>query len=109
MPSRPLPSTLPPRAPTIGARGRFTATDALLLGSGNPLRLLDLRDDARFRIEEFLGHLRPAAERADREQPRRVRELGRGGDPGDHRAVSLRRPDPVSYTHLRAHETVLDI
>ena len=27
--------------------------------------------------------------------------------PGDEKLVPL--PDPVSYTHLRAHETVLDL
>src|SRR3954465_8407237 len=45
------------------------------LGSGDPRRLLDLRDRALVRIEELVVDLRPAAEVADREQALRRREL----------------------------------
>src|SRR3954468_2928623 len=65
------------------ARGRRRKTDPpaagaelrASLGSGDPRRLLDLRDRALVRIEELVVDLRPAAEVADREQPLRRREL----------------------------------
>src|SRR3954464_12539746 len=45
------------------------------LGSGDPRRLLDLRDRTLVGIEELVVDLRPAAEVADREQALRRREL----------------------------------
>src|SRR3954467_1574117 len=45
------------------------------LRSGDPRRLLDLRDRALVRVEELVVDLRPAAEVADREEALRRREL----------------------------------
>src|SRR3954452_16744448 len=45
------------------------------LGSGDPRRLLDLRDRTLVGIEELVVDLRPAAEVADREEALRRREL----------------------------------
>src|SRR3954463_9272417 len=72
----------PPGA--AAARGRRRKTDPpaagaevrASLGSGDPRRLLDLRDRALVRVEEVVVDLRPAAEVADREQALRRRELG---------------------------------
>src|SRR3954447_13048226 len=72
----------PPGA--AAARGRRRKTDPpaagaevrASLGSGDPRRLLDLRDRALVRVEEVVVDLRPAAEVADREEALRRRELG---------------------------------
>src|SRR3954454_2121921 len=56
--------------PAAGAEGRAS------LGSGDPRRLLDLRDRAPVRVGEGVFDLRPAAEVADREEALRRRELG---------------------------------
>src|SRR3954451_15853377 len=75
----------PPGAAEESARRRAVKSDppprgdaaglSASLGSGDPRRLLDLRDRALVRIEELVVDLRPAAEVADREQPLRRREL----------------------------------
>src|SRR4051795_11693931 len=62
------------RAVGVGAAGAAVRAS---LGSGDPRRLLDLRDRPRVRVEELVVDLRPAAEVADREEPLRRRELGR--------------------------------
>src|SRR3954469_10639988 len=59
-----------PPPPAAGAEVRAS------LGSGDPRRLLDLRDRALVRVEEVVVDLRPAAEVADREEALRRRELG---------------------------------
>src|SRR3954452_21184176 len=60
------------------------------LRSGDPRRLLDLRDRALVRVEELVVDLRPAAEVADREEALRRRELRlvRGEDRLVDRAVA---------------------
>src|SRR4051794_527139 len=71
----------PPGA--AAARGRRRKTDPpaagaevrASLGSGDPRRLLDLRDRALVGVEEVVVDLRPAAEVADREEALRRREL----------------------------------
>src|SRR3954467_15372267 len=86
----------PPGAAEESARRRAVgrADDAAglsaSLGSGDPRRLLDLRDRALVRIEELVVDLRPAAEVADREQALRRRELRlvRGEDRLVDRAVA---------------------
>src|ERR1035441_5964423 len=97
MPSMPFPSTPPPRArirdPPAGGRSRRSATAAGLFGSGDPERLLDLRHDPGFWFEELLGDRLPAAERVDREQAGRSRELGGSGHARDHGAIALFGPD----------------
>src|SRR4051812_32466267 len=72
----------PPGA--AAARGRRRKTDPpaagaevrASLGSGDPRRLLDLRDRALVRVEEVVVDLRPAAQVADGEQALRRGELG---------------------------------
>src|SRR5438128_1440581 len=106
MPSRPRPRALgpcarvkaAPRAPNARAarRERPRAGVAVLLASGDPQRLLDLRDDARFGIEELLVHRLPTAERFDREEAGRRRELA-AGDARDDGPVALRRPDLLGF------------
>src|SRR5580704_942562 len=118
MPSMPRPSTLAPVAPRRpptpkpGRRGfRPKPPRALLapvsttpapasasagVGSfsgGDTQRLLDLRDDAGFRFEEFLVHLAPATERFDREQAGRRWEAARAGHARDHRSIALLHPN----------------
>src|SRR5262249_29419482 len=91
MPSRPFPSALAPRPRTFVARRPRSGRAEGLLASGDPQRLLDLGDDARFRFEELLGLRLPAAQRFDREQ------AGGGGEAarhsGDHRPIAVGRPD----------------
>src|SRR6185295_486722 len=80
MPSESAPD--PPGAAEERARRRAVGVAApaaevrTSLGSGDPRRLLDLRDRALVRIEEVVVDLRPATEVADREQALRRRELG---------------------------------
>src|SRR3954469_17302425 len=61
------------RAVRFGAAGAAVRAS---LGSGDPRRLLDLRDRPLVRVEELVIDLRPAAEVADGEQALRRRELG---------------------------------
>src|SRR5450631_2168567 len=65
--------------------GAGAAVAALAGGGGEIGRLLDLGHRTGRRIEERLAHRRPAAERLDREQLRRRRELA--GELRQHRRV----------------------
>src|SRR6516162_6065181 len=50
-----LPNALAPRARRCSARGPGSGSAEGLFGSGDPQRLLDLGDNARFGFEEQLG------------------------------------------------------
>src|SRR5262249_19176773 len=98
----PLDSVGAPRARrrTLGSRAASTA-------SGDSERLLDLRDDARRRIEELLVHLRPPPDVPDLEElrPRRKLslELAEGAQVGGAEAVL--RPDRLCRRRVEpAHE-----
>src|SRR4051794_4416162 len=85
----PRPSAAPgPRR--TARRGRDRAG---LAASGLPLALEDLRDLALVGIEQVVVDLRPAAELADLEQPRRVRVGLLVHQPRHHGAVALRGVD----------------
>ena len=43
------------------------------------------------------------------EEQQRHQQARRGGEDGRVHRLHGRRVEPVSYTHLRAHETVLDL
>src|SRR5215213_5948852 len=87
----PRPRTSPLTGTVLGG-----ATAASLAGgSALPLGIEDLRDDALLRIEELVVHVTPAAELADLEQLRRLREVDAGGSRHalHHRPVPLARED----------------
>src|SRR5882724_8814033 len=63
------------RAGAPRARRRALGIRAASTASGDPERLLDLRDDAVRRIEELRVHLVPTADEADLEELRARREL----------------------------------
>src|SRR5258705_8188787 len=63
------------RAGARRARRRALGIRAPTPASGDPERLLDLRDDAVRRIEELRVHLVPTADEADLEELRPRREL----------------------------------
>src|SRR5215211_4002539 len=84
-----------PGSATLDPRGAGATAASLAGGSGLPLALEDVGDDAALRIEELVVHLAPPAELVDLEQLRRDRVRLRVREARIDGAVALLREDPL--------------
>src|SRR5450759_2490597 len=103
---------------TEAARGKLTIFLGYAAGVGKTYAMLDAALQQRAAGTDTVGgyvetHGEAAAEALlqgiEVVPPRQIKQSGRVWTEVDVDAILARRPQPVSYTHLRAHETRHDL